>query len=180
MVSSESLYWWKVAGGQWRRQNYHSNNFLMLDHVVCSFWCFFSLAVGCFCLFLVSSLSITAVLEEVNLCAASSSLSLKKKYMHCVNVQNAYQIHYFIEFFLHDFLFDLVARHFEKVFGCMRVSLGEALRWVLDNVAHTDLAEQIQKHLRSGSTVPDALAVQALEIVLMTSHVQTRGWVYCP
>ena len=76
---------------------------------------------------------------------------------------------------MHALLFVAVARHFEKVFGCMRVSMGEALRWVLEHLAHIDLAQQIEKHLKSGAAVPDRLAIQALEMALMTSQVRSRG-----
>lgn len=44
----------------------------------------------------------------------------------------------------------------------------------------SNLAKEMQKHLVKGLTVPDELAVQALELCLLDMRCQTRGYVYIP
>jgi hypothetical protein len=68
-----------------------------------------------------------------------------------------------------------VARRFAEEFGVMRLSAGEALRWVLCNQPNTDLSKCIQSYLFNGFTVPDECTVQALEVVLMSTNCRTRG-----
>jgi adenylate/nucleoside-diphosphate kinase len=68
-----------------------------------------------------------------------------------------------------------VAKRFALEYGIVRLSIGEALRRILDNQKYTELAKQINIHLRTGNTVPDELAVQSLEIVLLDMQCQTRG-----
>ena len=70
-----------------------------------------------------------------------------------------------------------VARRIAVDYGAMRLSIGEALRTVLDSQPRTDLARSILAHLLDGRTVPDELAVQALEVVLMDMKCKTRGYV---
>lgn len=70
----------------------------------------------------------------------------------------------------------LVARRFVSDYGVARLSIGEAIRWVLCNESNTHLAQMIQTALLNGLTVPDDLAVQALEIMLLTKQCRTRGY----
>lgn len=70
-----------------------------------------------------------------------------------------------------------VANRFVSEYGLVRLSIGEAMRRVLMEQPKTDLAKAITKHLIKGLTVPDELAVQALDICLMDMRCQTRGWV---
>ena len=70
-----------------------------------------------------------------------------------------------------------VARRIAVDYGAMRLSIGEALRTVLDTQPRTDLSRSILAHLLDGRTVPDELAVQALEVVLMDMKCKTRGYV---
>jgi adenylate/nucleoside-diphosphate kinase len=72
-----------------------------------------------------------------------------------------------------------VARRFADENGMMRLSIGEAIRSLLEMQPHSELAHSIQSHLMKGLTVPDELAVQALEVALMDMRCQTRGLVVC-
>ena len=57
----------------------------------------------------------------------------------------------------------------------VRLSMGEAIRSVLETQAKSALAKTILSHLRKGRTVPDELAIQALEVAMMDMRCQTRG-----
>lgn len=70
-----------------------------------------------------------------------------------------------------------VAKRFESEHGVVRLSLGEAIRRVLQEQPRTELAKAINSHLKSGLTVPDEMAVGCLEVMLMTMACQTRGYV---
>lgn len=69
----------------------------------------------------------------------------------------------------------LVANRFVSEYGVVRLSIGEAIRKVLNLQSYTELARQINLHLKAGMTVPDELAVQALEVALLGMQCQTRG-----
>ena len=73
------------------------------------------------------------------------------------------------------FLFSAVANRFVEEYGVVRLSIGEAIRKVLNFQSYTELARQINLHLKAGTTVPDELAVQALEVALLDMQCQTRG-----
>ena len=68
-----------------------------------------------------------------------------------------------------------VANRFVAEYGVVRLSIGEAIRKVLNFQSSTELARQINLHLKAGTTVPDELAVQALEVALLDMQCQTRG-----
>ena len=68
-----------------------------------------------------------------------------------------------------------VANRFVAEYGVVRLSIGEAIRKVLNFQSYTELARQINLHLKAGTTVPDELAVQALEVALLDMQCQTRG-----
>lgn len=61
------------------------------------------------------------------------------------------------------------------MFGCMRLSMGEAIRKLLEQFPDTELAGQIKSHLIAGETVPDELCVLALDRIMMDVQCQTRG-----
>ncbi len=69
-----------------------------------------------------------------------------------------------------------MARVFAREYGLARLSIGDAIRMVLNNQAKTELANQVQKHLNQGLTVPDELAIQCLEVAVMSLVCSTRGW----
>lgn len=73
------------------------------------------------------------------------------------------------------FVFLAVANRFVAEYGVVRLSIGEAIRKVLNFQSYTELARQINLHLKAGTTVPDELAVQALEVALLDMQCQTRG-----
>ena len=68
-----------------------------------------------------------------------------------------------------------MANRFVEEFGAVRLSVGEAIRQVVETQPNTRLAETLQAHLYKGLTVPDELAVQALEVAIMDMRCQTRG-----
>ena len=68
-----------------------------------------------------------------------------------------------------------VARRFVADYNVVRLSIGEALRTVLDTQPNTELSRCILSYLVEGHTVPDELAVHALEIALMDIKCKTRG-----
>ena len=68
-----------------------------------------------------------------------------------------------------------VANRFVAEYGVLRLSIGEVIRRLLTSQPDTDLVRQINHHLRTGCTVPDDLAVQALDVVLMDPQCQVRG-----
>ncbi|XP_035277888.1 adenylate kinase 9 isoform X1 [Anguilla anguilla] len=70
-----------------------------------------------------------------------------------------------------------VARRFASEYGLQRLSIGEAMRSVLANQSQTELANQMRKYLSRGLTVPDELAVQCLDVALMSVVCSTRGFV---
>jgi len=73
----------------------------------------------------------------------------------------------------------LVARRFVSEYSVVRLSIGEALRTVLDTQPNTELSGCILSYLHEGHIVPDELAVHALEVALMDIKCKTRGYVLC-
>ena len=71
-----------------------------------------------------------------------------------------------------------VARRFVADYNIMRLSIGEAMRNVLDTQPNTELSHCILSYLHEGHTVPDELAVRALEVNLMDMKCKTRGSVF--
>ena len=74
-------------------------------------------------------------------------------------------------------IFIIVARRFAAEYGCVRLSIGEALRMYIDMFPRSKLTELIESHLRSGQVVPDDLCVHALEKALLSVQCTTRGYV---
>lgn len=68
-----------------------------------------------------------------------------------------------------------MAQKLSSEYGLKRLSIGEALRYVLNSQPDTELALMLNWHLHKGMTVPDELAIQALEICLMGSVCNTAG-----
>ncbi|XP_007447339.1 PREDICTED: adenylate kinase 9 [Lipotes vexillifer] len=68
-----------------------------------------------------------------------------------------------------------VAKKISSDYGLKRLSIGDALRYVLNHQPDTELALMLNWHLHKGMTVPDELAVQALELSLMESISNTAG-----
>ena len=71
----------------------------------------------------------------------------------------------------------LVAKRFCHEYGCIRLSIGEAMRKVIADNPESDLTAQIISHLKKGQAVPDELCVLALERVLLNIQCSTRGYV---
>ena len=69
----------------------------------------------------------------------------------------------------------VVARRFEKEYGCLRLSTGEALRRVITQFPDSKLTQVILSHLKTGQAVPDDLCAYALERALLDVQCQTRG-----
>ncbi|OXB70084.1 UNVERIFIED_CONTAM: hypothetical protein H355_004513, partial [Colinus virginianus] len=68
-----------------------------------------------------------------------------------------------------------VAKKFESMYGLQRLSIGDAIRLVLNNQPESELGLQIKWHLHRGLTVPDELAIQALDVALMDRVCATSG-----
>ncbi|KAM6271701.1 adenylate kinase 9 [Spheniscus humboldti] len=68
-----------------------------------------------------------------------------------------------------------VAKKFASVYGLLRLSMGDAIRLVLINQPESELALRIKWHLHKGLTVPDELAIQALDVALMNHVCNTTG-----
>ncbi|KAB5539635.1 hypothetical protein PHYPO_G00091290 [Pangasianodon hypophthalmus] len=70
-----------------------------------------------------------------------------------------------------------VARMFAREYGLAHLSIGGVMRTVLSVQDKTELAAEMLKYLSQGLTVPDELAVQCLEVVLLNLVCSTRGYV---
>ena len=68
-----------------------------------------------------------------------------------------------------------VAKKFASVYGLLRLSMGDAIRLVLNNQPESELALKLKWHLHKGLTVPDELAIQALDVALMNHVCNTTG-----
>ena len=71
-----------------------------------------------------------------------------------------------------------MAKRFSDEFGMVRLSMGEAVRMVLETQQKTRLGGMVKAHLWKGMVLPDELAVQCLEVALMDMRCQTRGSVF--
>uniref|UniRef100_A0A8C3LXR3 Adenylate kinase 9 n=1 Tax=Chrysolophus pictus TaxID=9089 RepID=A0A8C3LXR3_CHRPC len=69
-----------------------------------------------------------------------------------------------------------VAKKFESVYGLRKLSMGDAIRLVLNNQPESELGLQLKWHLHRGLTVPDELAIQALDVALMDRVVVIDGY----
>ncbi|XP_026196504.1 adenylate kinase 9 isoform X2 [Anabas testudineus] len=70
-----------------------------------------------------------------------------------------------------------VAQMLAQKYGLVRLSIGGVVRMVLNTREHTDLAVQMKKHLSQGLVVPDEMAIQCLEVALMSLTCSTQGYV---
>ncbi|XP_067338079.1 adenylate kinase 9 [Channa argus] len=70
-----------------------------------------------------------------------------------------------------------VAQMFAKKYGLMSLSIGSAMRMVLNTRENTELAVKMKKHLSQGLVVPDELAIQCLEVAFMSSACRNHGYV---
>ncbi|XP_070589434.1 adenylate kinase 9 isoform X2 [Erythrolamprus reginae] len=68
-----------------------------------------------------------------------------------------------------------VAKKFAETYGLMRLSMGDAIRSILNNQPETELALVLKWHLHKGLTAPDELALRALDIALMDTVCNTSG-----
>ncbi|XP_043922739.1 adenylate kinase 9 [Protopterus annectens] len=70
-----------------------------------------------------------------------------------------------------------VAKNFASEYGLQRISIGEAIRSILTTQEQSELAIQINKLLTKGQAVPDELAIQCLEVMMLDLICNTRGFV---
>ncbi|XP_023564433.1 adenylate kinase 9 [Octodon degus] len=68
-----------------------------------------------------------------------------------------------------------VAKKLASEYGLKRLSVGEALRTVLNHHPETELALMLNWHLHKGMAVPEELSIQALDLSLMDSICNTAG-----
>lgn len=64
---------------------------------------------------------------------------------------------------------------FAEKYGLEPLSIGSAVRAVLNTREHTDLAAQMKQHLSQGLLLPDEMAIQCLELAIMSSTCGTKG-----
>jgi adenylate/nucleoside-diphosphate kinase len=62
-------------------------------------------------------------------------------------------------------------------YGCLHLSIGEAIRRVVAQFPHSELTHQLLAHLQVGQTVPEELCVLALDRILLDVQCTTRGFV---
>ena len=60
-------------------------------------------------------------------------------------------------------------------YGCLRLSIGEAMRRVMAQFPHSELSQQLLAYLQAGETVPEELCVLALDRALLDVQCTTRG-----
>ncbi|XP_077566613.1 adenylate kinase 9 [Stigmatopora nigra] len=70
-----------------------------------------------------------------------------------------------------------MAMLFAQRYGLDLLSIGGVMRRILSEQEHSDLAVKMKKHLNEGLVVPDELAIQCLEKVLMSLICNTQGYV---
>jgi adenylate/nucleoside-diphosphate kinase len=70
-----------------------------------------------------------------------------------------------------------LAMRFVKQFGCVRVSAGEAIRYVLDRLNNTQLAVNMQSLLIKGKQVTDEMTVECIEAYMLEADCKVRGYV---
>uniref|UniRef100_H0ZPC8 Adenylate kinase 9 n=1 Tax=Taeniopygia guttata TaxID=59729 RepID=H0ZPC8_TAEGU len=68
-----------------------------------------------------------------------------------------------------------VAQRLASVYGFLRLSLGDAIRFVINSQPESELALKVQSHLLHGLTVPDELAIQALDVALLNHTDNPTG-----
>nr|XP_032603164.2 adenylate kinase 9 isoform X3 [Taeniopygia guttata] len=71
-----------------------------------------------------------------------------------------------------------VAQRLASVYGFLRLSLGDAIRFVINSQPESELALKVQSHLLHGLTVPDELAIQALDVALLNHTDNPTGLPY--
>ena len=65
-----------------------------------------------------------------------------------------------------------------KRHGTVRISIGSAIRAVLDKFPELDLTKKILDHLYTGAAVPDELSMEAVSFALLDSAAATSGYVF--
>lgn len=78
-------------------------------------------------------------------------------------------------FYVNIFSFFLVCNKFSEKYGVERLSLGVATRRILETQPKSHLCSKIMSYLCKGLLLPDELAIEALEIVLLNMTCQTKG-----
>lgn len=69
-----------------------------------------------------------------------------------------------------------MAKRFAEEYGLMRLTVGEAVRHILELQPGSELAKTIKKKLIQGQIVPDELGLQALAVAVMDIICHTRGY----
>ncbi|XP_053736927.1 adenylate kinase 9 [Synchiropus splendidus] len=70
-----------------------------------------------------------------------------------------------------------VAKVFAQKYGLARLSIGSVMRMVLNAQENSYLAVQMKKHLHLGLVVPDELAIECLQVALMSLVCCTKGYI---
>ncbi|XP_028996681.1 adenylate kinase 9 [Betta splendens] len=70
-----------------------------------------------------------------------------------------------------------IAQMFAQKYGLERLSIGRAVRTVLNTRERTHLVAQVKGHLAQGLLLPDEMALRCLEVAIMSSTCSTKGYV---
>ncbi|CAF1144837.1 unnamed protein product [Adineta ricciae] len=70
-----------------------------------------------------------------------------------------------------------VAKRIVEEIGCVRISLGDAVRYILDKQRHTILGKELHGLLLKGGEISPETAIRCLEMMLMNAKCQTRGYI---
>ncbi|CAF4826662.1 unnamed protein product, partial [Rotaria sp. Silwood1] len=70
-----------------------------------------------------------------------------------------------------------VAKRIVQEMGCVRISLGDAIRYILEKQRHTILGKEMQEILVKGNDIIPETAIRCLEVALMNAKCQTRGFI---
>ncbi|UJR31514.1 hypothetical protein I4U23_019003 [Adineta vaga] len=70
-----------------------------------------------------------------------------------------------------------VTKRIIQEIGCVRISLGDAIRYILEKQRHTILGKDLHALLLKGSEISPETAIRCLEIILMNAQCQTRGYI---
>lgn len=73
------------------------------------------------------------------------------------------------------YVYFAVAQRFASEYGCLRLSIGEAMRRMIAQFPESELTQQMLSYLKVGQTIPDELCVLALERVLLDVQCNSRG-----
>ncbi|CAF1405575.1 unnamed protein product [Rotaria sordida] len=70
-----------------------------------------------------------------------------------------------------------VTKRIVQEMGCVRLSLGDGIRYILEKQRQTILGKEMQEILIKGNEISPEIAIRCLEVALMNAKCQTRGFI---